>query len=850
MKVFYTIIIVAAFASFSHSQTLEFSPVNGNPALRRHAQWEAAQQAAIAERMTGGNTNDWQNNRENMDCPPMLEGNIVESGSELAVMLDTFDLMNDTTPATLRVLDDPALQFGTAILKDLFLIYEANNGLAGSATETVLVELSQAVDKDTIAVQFQIKRKGKTLVLPSQVVNPESVTARCFDNSVDFPATLACTQVIGSTKEYDGAGHQLFHLSNYNYPDTCLVYYASRFPGNDTVSIRICDALSVCDTFKIPFTIKGDTIKTLPFFDDFSSYVGPYASPKFWLDKSAFVNSTLAYQPPSIGFATLDGLDRRGDPYPVNNGVGDRLTSKPIDLSGVTTSNPAILRFFVAPKGYGLAPEVGDTLTLQFRNAQRHWVNVASFSGTDDIPLDSLPPFVFQNTAIDNAQFLHKAFQFRFVGRISPGGIADLWHIDYVRLSVNEGAAPIFPDVALTKSPSTVLNNYTSMPWRHFDGHEADEIRTKFESGFYNHFQETKAVSASNIQLRETTTGTALHPGFTVVNAFNLPSVTPVDTFRTIDNGIAGTIASNLAGIAPADFRNVETRYVINIPDQGAGAYLHNDTVTINTPFADYFSHDDGSAEWQVFVRHANGGEQMAARFHANVADTMRAVQILFPHVNGDIQAQVFNLRIWLDSVQTEPVFERELLKPFFASNVFDTLQGFTTYRLEDFAGAETPVAIPAGRDFFVGWQQVTATQLGIPVGFDVQNPCDCNFVNLEDDVWQKFPASVSGSLMIRPVFSQTAPDNTSSGVKDTPASALDPIVVYPNPSNGRVNVSLDNGNYQDYLLFVLTPTGQLARQQVLSQQLDLQALASGAYYLQFVNKKTGNTLVQKIIIE
>src|SRR5262245_39461344 len=77
----------------------------------------------------------------------------------------------------------------------------------------------------------------------------------------------------------------------------------------------------------------SDTV-TLPFNDDFS-VPGIYPQQSLWLDSGAFINTTFADRPVTIGIATLDGLDKSGVPYDSNSGISricDHLTSNPIDL--------------------------------------------------------------------------------------------------------------------------------------------------------------------------------------------------------------------------------------------------------------------------------------------------------------------------------------------------------------------------------------------------------------------------------------------------------------------------------------------------------------------------------------
>src|SRR5262245_30501700 len=72
----------------------------------------------------------------------------------------------------------------------------------------------------------------------------------------------------------------------------------------------------------------------LPFQDDFSGQ-GIYPNPQLWIDSDAFVNQTFCDQPITIGVATLDGLDKEGNPHDSNSTstspvICDYLTSQPI----------------------------------------------------------------------------------------------------------------------------------------------------------------------------------------------------------------------------------------------------------------------------------------------------------------------------------------------------------------------------------------------------------------------------------------------------------------------------------------------------------------------------------------
>jgi len=745
MKFLHTAFLLLFAASILRSQSLEVMPVQGNPVLRSFAAQKTAENDLFVEQLTGHKPPGLVADDRNNVCPPDLDGYYVAAGDSIEIKVDTFDLMKGLDPATLTIVNANSLQFGAAILYDTFLLltYKATPGFGGAGIDTVKIKLSQPGHDTIISIEIFVRRKARVVVVQSQTVQAESITTFCLGNELSFAKPKSCSRSFDCPDNYDGAGLPFIHLSSYDYPDTCLVYYASRFPGVDTVCMRICDEWGVCDIFKVPYIIPGDTVSiaSKAFFDDFSAYPGPYPSADFWLDKSVFLNYTLAKDPPSVGLVTFDGLNARGDVYPIINGVGDRLTSRAIDLSSYNANSNVFLRFFLAPKGYGLPPDVSDKMVLEFRNANRQWVTAGTYDGSGNIAIDSFPPFLFYAIKVDDPQFFHKGFQFRFSANTSPGGAVDLWHLDYVHLSRNEGSDSNFPDIAFTQLPTSILKNYTAMPWKHFKGHVSEETQDKLQSHFYNHFDNTRALSSSSVSYRELVTGTTIGSFFTVVETGtdnNMPPKVHSVRERTIPAGNFTQIKNDLDGIPVGGLRVLETKFAFTETSQGA-IFTPNDTVTLRNTFSNYFAHDDGTAEWQVYIGHSVGGEQLATQFHANEDDVLEAVQIMFPHVNGDVQGQFFNLKVWVGSLDSDPVFVRSLLRPFYPNNVYDTLQGFTTYVLDDFLGTPMPVNIPAGSDFFIGFEQESAATLGIPIGFDIQNACGCNWSNLTGNGWSKF---------------------------------------------------------------------------------------------------------------
>src|SRR5690606_35655855 len=174
--------------------------------------------------------------------------------------------------------------------------------------------------------------------------------------------------------------------------------------------------------------------------------------------------------PPTIGVATLDGMDRTGYPYmpddPNVNGAADKLTSVPINLS-FPVGDSIYLSFFCQPIGRSgdeLA-HAEDSLYLDlYAPDEDTWYPVWSRAGT-------APPDRFEQVMvpITEARHLKSAFRMRFRNDASLGGMVDQWHIDYVRLDRNRSAADtVLQDVAFVYEQPGLLQPYTAVPYAKF----------------------------------------------------------------------------------------------------------------------------------------------------------------------------------------------------------------------------------------------------------------------------------------------------------------------------------------------------------------------------------------------
>ncbi|MEZ4983432.1 MAG: hypothetical protein R2795_00075 [Saprospiraceae bacterium] len=129
------------------------------------------------------------------------------------------------------------------------------------------------------------------------------------------------------------------------------------------------------------------------------------------------------------------------------------------------------------------------------------------------------------------------------------------------------------------------------------------------------------------------------------------------------------------------------------------------------------------------------------------------------------------------------------VLNPLYASSVFDTLQGFTSY-LFDRRRRQSYTTRHSSRYFYVGWQQASICEFGscIAVGYDRNRPQGRAFIYVENSTgWEPISGVTDGALMIRPVM-RGEEALTPTDVTEV-AYPLFSAVIYPNPTTGVVHL-------------------------------------------------------------
>jgi hypothetical protein len=603
----------------------------------------------------------------------------------------------------------------------------------------------------------------------------------------------------------------------------------------------------------------------LPFMDDFSN-VGSYPDPDLWLDRQVFINTTMSGNTaPSVGVATFDAIGPNGKPYQPVGGLvesADTLTSNYINLKNFVNASGArqnlsaadsvYMTFFLQPKGLGYAPRTVDSMQLEFRNSAGDWRVVRSFKGIADSlllknPEDSLPPFTFYAVPITEGSYFYGKFQFRFRNFGRTGGIYEIWHLDYVKIAANRRLSTLknLDDLAFVEPPRNPLVRYTSMPWRHAKANLKAEFRDSVYTRLFNHFATAKNPTNTNLKIT-TSENTTLVDGYTLIDGVNVPP----GVFSQFQKAHPSTSAS--LDLLSANIQNltITTEQSLEIGGQEsndrAKAALRNDKVSRTTLFKNYFAYDDGTAEMQFTA--FGDGLSTAIKYRLNVRDTIRGVQFFFPFINGNAATDaLFNLRIWKDSLNTTPIFEQLNVKPFYLTQKADTLQGFTTYRLETKTKKDTFVIVPAG-DIFVGWQNVGDVK--IPIGLDRNNLDKAQYLYQRiSGAWQVVPKKI-GAVMVRPIIGGSVAMNSSAlKVNELPLSSV--MSIYPNPASDRLFFDIKTGIFENYEVSVFSLVGRLEKREILrGSVLDIGDLATGIYVLKIKDLGNNRVFNHKIVVQ
>ena len=526
---------------------------------------------------------------------------------------------------------------------------------------------------------------------------------------------------------------------------------------------------------------------TLPFWDDFSFSELKYSpSAKLWQSgTTVWVNDGIGINPPSLKAATFDGLDANGKPYSVNDvlakGRADSLVSNPIqlDLVPAPQRNTVYLSFYYQFRGNGEPPDAGDQLILYFKTATA-WVKVLTLENDGSLQRDAFYQVFVQVTG---DQFFHDKFQFRFqnFGRLS--GPYDTWNLDYVYLNSRPSATDnSYPDRTQSAPLTSLFNDYRAMPYQHFLKDPAANL-TQPSFTIYNlrvdnnqplnyfsydsilTYKDESLSYSSHVLDNAETIGNSL-PGLErrTVQMSTIPSISNFDNSADsikIRLKLGLTTKDN---VLPADAGDYDPFQYSPIN------FRLNDTTRAEFVLSNYYAYDDGAGEYGAGLNQP--GAQLAYLFQMKTdePDTLIGVDMYFPKF-GDETSQVIQLLVFGDNSG----FPGSIL---YSEDVTLQRSGQDKFWKHAFTNEVGVIG-----SFYLGWKQSSAAVIAL--GFDKNTDSGDKIYFNTNGVWEK-NISEKGSLMIRPLFGESAVNDTNTGFKDVGNSPK----AYPNPNSGSFYLS------------------------------------------------------------
>lgn len=563
---------------------------------------------------------------------------------------------------------------------------------------------------------------------------------------------------------------------------------------------------------------KKQTMLSLPFVDDFA-YSGPYPDPMLWVDNYAYINNTYAIDPISIGVATLEGLGSNGLPHNPNaiasaSLSADTLTSQFIDLSALSPADEVFISFYYQAQGYGFELGASDSLLLQFKNDSSEWVTAWYSEG---IALDD---FQLALIRLDSADYFHDSFQFRFRNYASLTGNNDQWHIDHVRIDDNRSAVDdVLVDVAILYEPSSILTNYTQMPWRQFYNYQSTELSSE-------HFLTLR--NNDNIQINTTYeyTISEISTGDQLANL--IPTVVQPNPGVILDIQLQETI--DVVTDYPADTVEFLLDYTI-VPS--GDQYPENNNVTKIQQFGNQMAYDDGSSELSYGL--FSDGAQLAMEYTLNEADSLRGIGIFFTTIENDQSDRFFSLIVW-DNIDIDGSGQNavELTRMDLQTPEYQPeYNGFTYYVLPE------PIAVDG--TFYIGMAQEGIDEFYL--GYDKNNIADEHtYYNLSGEWLQ---SSLNGAVMMRPILGGKLP----SFVNVEESFYNENINVYPVPTKDLLYLEFSQ-KPENILIDILDINGALIYSENYTEgAINLSEFGEGMYMMLFKNNR-GEVLDRKKIVK
>jgi hypothetical protein len=550
-----------------------------------------------------------------------------------------------------------------------------------------------------------------------------------------------------------------------------------------------------------------DTI-LIPFWDDFSG--NDSIENNIWsVYESLSVKDYYNINAPSLNVIEFDGLNKDGIPYNYENGYGvsDILESDKINLNNFNLQDSLYLSFYWNYNINGELPDNEDSLKVEFLDKNNVWKTVWVKNGGNENHSDL---FSFESILI-SPDYLHQNFMFKLYNKGNTEGPFDSWLVDYFYLDKNRSKYDSLSlDRTISHKGFKVLNNHISVPFNHLS--YADSYADSIVFSINNLDNQIQPINYSfEAYIKE----------------FDLSFIYSQN--KELSPILGGNESRNIINnpIKLSDFKlgkdSIEVDFSFYI-ESGDSTYLNknlilNDTTNFQIKFSDFYSYDDGKAEYAAGLNQKNS--ELVLEHFTFTSDTLTHIQILFPETIENTYTQNIELVIYkkIDNESTK-------LRSQNVGISYDNNK-FNTYKLDN------PLIVED--TFYIGFKQFESNFLS--VGLDKNNNTSDKIFYKIDNQWEQNDI-IKGSLMIRPIFKNS--DLVISGIneKTQPKS----IIIFPNPSNGIFYLSKKVEK-----LKVLDSRGSILLSDENTDEINLSKSYKGIYYLIIMDEK--NQITKKLII-
>jgi hypothetical protein len=569
-----------------------------------------------------------------------------------------------------------------------------------------------------------------------------------------------------------------------------------------------------------------DTLQ-LPFIENFVSL----STNSNWIkNNGVYVNNHFGRNQPSVGVATLDGVDGTGTPYVFSpnkssaSGIGDYMESKFIDLSSVKKEDGVALSFFWqqgTPHDINRNPlwSRGEQLRIYFMSNQNSYelvwptTEIVNRIIANGIVKDT---FYLENILLD-PMFFHKGFQMKFEYNGTLVGNYGIFNVDNMYLDKgiakfgSDTTYKIPEDYAFSQSPSKLLKEYSSLPIDHFKAASSDIISDSITSTMYSLDKQFITDTDSSIVIKDRESGQILLKSDSKSFGFNdefgkKPLVSLSWKIDPVE------VKSKMESVLTINESFFETTLSVLTPD----SIYETNTATSVTKLANYYAYDDGTIEAGLGVR---GVGEFVQAFDFIKSDSISGFYVYFPKYGLNLENTFITFNIYktlkgIDGHTTDSLQYYQNGVVEYATDSISTLNKFVKI---PFSKVQP---VNSGRYYF-GMSQDSDNR--VLIGLDYSNDRSNDiFFRQFDDPWSSFKSNNGyGCAAIRPIVASQI-----LGFSDLDESLK--LYAFPNPSTGILNFSGDIDQ-----ITILNTLGVIVLQTSLeTQELNISDLERGIYFI------------------